>query len=318
MENIRRFQAYKHIVPFRMSLWLYIRIVKDKKKRKQDKEARSLTAEVRSLQNQRDGSKERRHKKKADRESRKDRKKRRKKGRRIKLFISNGEKTFVQMRMRVRKAGWNKIELPISQFPDVISANHSFKLCIYCKRCNKKVKIDLFRRPQTKLKPQEKQQPTIPFIHFENRSQLPHTFHRKRRSYDDTKEVKIRHQHGDLWRTSRQRHLPRKPCCHSEVYTDNIGDLSPNILYPKSINITYCGTKSKFVQTLVSNSSRANSLSQNEYRSNEIDHQTNMRYQCVVSTMDNFSYTYIDKYYNVKHAFIENLIPSSCECRLAE
>lgn len=289
------------IEPYRMSLWLYIRLVREKSRKKKDSlQARSLDAEAKQSKSK--DSNKRRHKKKDNKSTaRKDRKKKRRKGRRIKIFVSNGKKDFVKLRMRVRNTGWNKIELPISQFPPLITANHSFQLCIKCKRCNKKVKIDLFRR-----RPREKEQHTIPFIHVENRSLLPQ--YRKKRSY---RGIDQRHQNSGISVTSYKRHLPNNACCQSEIYSNFIKDISSSILYPESINITYCGTVN---HTSVLDST--DNILRDPLHGSDL--QTSGQYKCVASSMKDFSFMYFDSSYSVKHATIENLIPSSCECRYVQ
>ena len=291
------------IVPFQISLWLHIRIrnKKDKVKKKPVNKSEARIIVKRSAD-----AKPRRGRKKQKGDKKKDKKKKKKRGRRIKIYVSNGEKNFVQMRMRVDNTGWNKIELPISQFPEVINANDSFKLCIKCKRCSKKVKIDLFKKPRpptTRIN----NKPTIPFIHFENRSQLPQSLrsHRKRRSYDVTFDLHRRHQRNVS--TSPQRHLSSKSCCHKEVFTDNIHAVFPRILYPKSIDITYCGTRENHVPVINDNSSIDNVTA-------VLDAHTNSHYKCKPSSMDDFTFAFLDNRYNIKHVIIEKLIPSSCEC----
>lgn len=298
------------IVPFRMSLYLHIRVLKGKSKRKKGaNKEQAVDSETGLIQMRSADAKPRRHKKKQKGEKSKDKKKKkRKRGRRIKIYVTNGEKTFNQMRMHVKESDWNKIELPISKFPEVINANDSFKLCIKCKRCGKKVKIDLFKKKSRTTRIKDTPTPTIPFIHFENRSQLPQPLHRhrRRRSYDVTEVIHQRHQNDVSTVTSPRMHLSSKLCCYSEVYTDSISEVFPRILYPESINITYCGTTD---QTVLTN------VNENINVSNDTHSLTNSQYKCVASSMDDFNYVYLDNSYNVKHAVIEKLIPSSCECK---
>lgn len=161
----------------------------------------------------------------------------------------------------------------------------------------------MFRRSRTT---RIKDLPNIPFIHFENRSQLPQSLpsHRRRRSYDVRHDLHQRHQNYVSTVTSPQRHLSSNSCCYKELYTENISDTFPRILYPESINITYCGT----IQPELTN------LNEGSFVSNR-HNVTNSHYKCVASSMDDFKYVYLDNSFNVKHAVIEKLIPSSCECR---
>lgn len=299
--SIRKYvKNVEYINPKKIDLWIHIRKRDSKKNKKKNSKLDRML---------RDGTDEN---KKIDDKASNDRKKgrrknkRKKHGRRIKIFITDGAKTLVKMRMRIRKTKWYKIELPISQFPDVISVNDSFKLCFKCKRCSKKIKMDLYRRGVRELNEpdvaeQTPQQPTIPFIHFEeHRSQ--NTF-RYRRSSDvkRSNDVKInRHRHHHLTRSRSSQ--KSETCCREEIYIEEISSLFPSILYPESVNISFCTGNSDFYehQPLLSQTSTS---------------QTSMNIACEPMSYKRFTFVYVNNNFKVKHASIPDLIPVGCSCR---
>ena len=207
------------------------------------------------------------------------------------------------MRMRVSKTKWYKIELPISQFPDVISVNDSFKLCFKCKRCGKKIKMDLYRRERELNSPgqvseitDKPDKPTIPFMHIEEpRSQ---TIYRYKRSSDDINN-KHRHGHFGLSRSSHG----RSKCCSEEIYKEEITKVFPSILYPESINISLCSanTDSTLDQPLLSQSN--------------LSYRQLSGMQCVPNKYETFNFVYVNTHLKLRHASIPDLIPVGCSCR---
>jgi hypothetical protein len=240
---------------------------------------------------------------------RKKKNRKRRQGRRIKIFISDGKKTLVKMRMRITKTKWYKIELPISQFPDVISVNDSFKLCFKCKRCSKKVKMDLYRKGNDgarELKPgqapeKNTDQPTIPFIHFEEppRSQI------YKRSIDVIKRssdvINNKHRHGHAVRSRFSQN--KNACCSEEIYREEISKVFPSILYPESINISLClgNTDSLLDQPLLSQSNSS--------------HRLLAGIQCEPHKYETFNFVYVNNQFKMRHASIQDLIPVGCSCR---
>ncbi|XP_045169193.1 uncharacterized protein LOC123531949 [Mercenaria mercenaria] len=305
--NIAKYiKNVEHIIPKKINLWIHLRKRGNQKSKKKKNKQSDKAVRAGATENQRG-------KENNDTARRKGRRKNRKRrhGRRIKLFISDGTKTLVKMRMRVSKTKWYKIELPISQFPDVISVNDSFTLCFKCKRCSKKVKMDLYRKgnrarelntqgvaPETTTDP-----PTIPFIHFEE--PRSHTVYRYQRSTDV-----IRRSSDVINNKRRRRHIERsrpsqnkKTCCSEDIYKEEISKLFPSILYPESINISLCAghTDSFIDQPLLSQTNSSQTLS------NDIE--------CVPSLYEPFKFIYVNKHFKVKHASIPDLIPVGCSCR---
>ena len=262
------------INPVRISLWVHIRKKRERNKKKKtesknrkSERARSGTSKVKY------GKKHRR----------------KQKGRKIKLFVSNSQKRLSTMRMRIRKSRWHSIDLPISQFPLKIFTNDTFKICLKCKRCNKNVKVDLYRKQKT----HKSKNPTIPFIHIETANNLAsHNIYRHKRSHKNKQYCK-------------------HSCCKLESFKVDITKTFPTILAPMDMLFTYCvntcATQVSLNNNTVDESSRKN------IRVVEEDSANHHR-QCLPHTYKSFSFLYLLPNSDIKFGTIPNMFPDSCHC----
>ena len=290
------------IVPIRMNLWVYLRVQKNRKKKKPlsvlDKEGRVGEKQEQKIKSQ-DHPRVKRMTKKLKKRNKKRKGKKRKnrknkKGRTVKIFVSDENKRLVIMRMRVKKTDWYMLELPISQFPSVINHNYTRTLCIKCKRCNKKIKIDL--RSKRLLA-----DPTVPFIHIEPLHSLPQSIYRQNKR--------------------RRRHvmLPKEPtvpapCCREDIHTIYVAKDFPNVLHPRSINISICKHLPRDVIARDSNN-RPLLSQQNNSISNHVSLHSRSRFQCEIESMESLTLTFVDRLLNVKQLTIPDLLPTGCRCR---
>lgn len=268
------------IIPKRINLWVHIR-----KKKGRSKERKARTKSLNRPERDTTENQNRN----------KNQKRRKQKGRKIKLFISNGEKRLSKMRMRIRGSGWHRIDLPISQFPDIIYSTDTFKICIQCKRCNKKVKVDIYRKQKSQ---KSKNKPTIPFIHIETANNLePHNIYRHKRSHN------------------KNRQHCKQSCCKLETFVVDISKTFPTILAPKEILFTYCLNTCE-TDIRLHNSSVVYEQRKNEKRGEETfnsepnEHQR----QCLPQTYNAFSFLYLLPNSDVMFGTIPNMFPASCRC----
>lgn len=262
------------IYPYKIDLWVHLRLRGNRKTKKTKNSTHDHSKGTRSLNGEDLKDKTRKKSKRNE-----------KKGRRIKLFVSDGKKNLVKLRMRIYRTDWYKIELPISYFPSGISAQYSFKLCFKCKRCRKKVKLDLYRKK--KVNKNSSKNPKIPFVHFETRSLLPNPEYRYRRS------ASLRHVERNSTRQT-------FTCCNENIYEEDFSKSFPNILYPLAAHVSLCTTTSdsNLNQPLLSQ-----------------HHSQHRNFQCVPKSLDNLNITYLDDDMNVRNKVIPTLLPSGCVCR---
>ena len=266
------------IIPKRITLWVHV-----KKKRGRP---RRLNAQVKSS-----GAQERRMDPKNQR-IKGDRRKQ--KGRKIKLFISNGKKRLSKMRMRIYGSGWHSIDLPISQFPDLIHSTDKFKICIHCKRCNKKVKVVLYRRQKVH---KNNRKPLIPLIHFETADYLaPRTIYRHKRSHQNS-------------------HHCKQSCCKLETITVDITKTFPTIIAPKEILFTYCintcetGVSLQNTSVIYEHTATDRAIGKPQHNERNYHHR-----QCLPHKYNSFSFLYLLPNSDVMFGTIPDMFPSACRC----
>ena len=261
------------IIPVKVNLYVYIRKKRDRSKNSQRR--------IKKSDRTKSGAKDRKYG---------NRNRRKQKGRKIKLFVSNGHKRLSTMRMRVRKSMWRCIDLPISQFPEVIYIKDTFKICLKCKRCNKNVKVDLYRKQKTH---KSNKKPTIPFIHIETANNLsPHHIYRHKRSHKNKLHCK-------------------QSCCKLESFKVDITKTFPTILAPKELFFKYClNTCAADVRL---HNSTVDYIAKRNMRVVEEDRENHHR-QCLPQTYTSFSFLYLLPNSDVKVGTIPNMFPASCQC----
>ena len=268
--------AVSAIIPKRITLWVHIKKKRGRPRqlnaKAQGSDKRERRMDTKTIQPKRD--------------------RRRQKGRKIKLFISNGKKRLSKMRMRIYGSGWHSIDLPISQFPELIHSTDKFKICIHCKRCNKKVKVVLYRRQKVH---KNNRKPLIPLIHFETADYLaPQTTYRHKRSHQNS-------------------HHCKRSCCKLETFSVDITKTFPTIIAPKEILFTYCINTCENDVSLHNNSITFIETEKSQHNKLNYSHR-----QCLPHTYNSFSFLYLLPNSDVMYGTMPNMFPSSCRCsRLA-
>ena len=263
------------IIPVRVNLWVYIR-KKRSRSTKDKRRTRRLDRSIHGIgKEKRSGN----------------RKRRKQKGRKIKLFITNGQKRLSTMRMRVRRSVWQSIDLPISQFPELIRSKDSFKICLQCKRCNKKVKVDLYRKLKTH---KSNRKPTIPFIHIETANNLaPHNIYRHKRSH-------------------KNRHHCKQSCCKLETFNIDITKTFPTIVAPVKVPFTYCVNTCE-TDAFLRNSTVVYDSTENSKVGNGHSVKDHHR-QCLPQSYKSFAFLYLRPNSDIMLGSIPNMFAASCRC----
>ena len=266
------------IIPKRINLWVHFKKKRGRSKRRsgrlKDSDRQERSMDKRNRYTKGNGRKQ--------------------KGRKIKLFVSNGNKRLSKMRMRIRGSVWHSIDLPISQFPEIIQSTDKFKICIQCKRCNKKVKVDLYRKQKSQ---KSNRKPTIPFIHIETADNLaPRNIYRNKRSHQNRQHCK-------------------QSCCKLETFSVDITKTFPTILAPKEILFTYClntcETDVRLQNTsVIYKHAIKEKQTEEPTQSGHMDHHR----QCLPHTYNSFSFLYLLPNSDVMFGTIPNMFPSSCRC----
>ncbi|XP_052812266.1 uncharacterized protein LOC128239861 [Mya arenaria] len=307
-----KFRKAQSLTPHKLPLYVYIRKTRGKKKRKRNESDVTSVKDARRLRRSTEvQSTEDKHKR------RKNRRKRKNRFRRIKIFITDGKTlvTLVKTKRKIPKSDWYSFDLPISHFPDVFGANDTYTLCFKCKKCNKKIKLELFG----KQKKRTLGKTYIPFIHVDFKPPLPQSTYRQKRSIDI--RTKVERVGVDNLMTSQDGHSSFKPCCTPTVVSQNLSSSFSSILYPAVVNITVC-VSSKSAPILshdVTGQKSEYEVTKQTSISNDITSGISKEYYRVVcepNGYSDFSFVLMDKYLNVKHATIKNLLPSQCTCRL--
>lgn len=285
-----------------MPLYLYIRKSRGrKKKRRQEEDAAP------------------RLKRQTENEVRRKRKnKKRNKSKRIKIFITDGNRTvnLVTTKLKIKKSQWHGFDLPISHFPEVFRNNETYTLCFKCKKCNRRVKLELFQK-QKKRNASSKAKVFLPFISVESRPQLPQSLYRHKRSSRllTSPPTSI----SQTFPLGARKFLP-SPCCSPVTVEENLTSTFPSILYPEMLNITVC-VSSPLTEShphYVMKNNQIHSDVTNDDISNDVTKpsSTNLYVHCEPHTYTDFSFVYMDKYFNVKYGTIGKLLPSKCRCRI--
>ncbi|KAH3719792.1 uncharacterized protein LOC127856354 [Dreissena polymorpha] len=302
------FKKANNTKPFRMPLYMYIRKVRDTGHDvKQARGARDAQiADTASGRNDNSGKKKKNQK----------RKNKRTRGRKIHVTISDGDSNInlVKTQRRIQKTGWYQFDLPISHFPSVFSAHDSYTLCFRCKRCSKKIKLEIERK---RKRPGERAsgRTFIPFIHVDYRSPLPQSSYRQKRSSHGNSASHILHTNRhdrhmtstrhDSSMTSSQKDLRPQyipNCCVQSTFLQNITADISRVLYPESVNVTMCATSTTNI-LLRHDTADVTSLI-TPYN----------KLSCEPYLFKDFNYVYLDRHMKLKQGVIKHLIPQSCHC----